>query len=190
MADRDQIVLINPQGQRFVISPGVSASRDPNQIQGIVRVSVRRSLSEQTTQIPKRGVEVTYLGYDHAEVSLEVRVWRESEFSKLDNLIQLFRAKTKAQAAPQVYQPIHPILRRHGITHLYIFGVEEPAYDPVRGFTTTFTLREWRSTQRKIDTERTQVTTQAGFAGADRDGTPTPQQRAQTTPPSARGVRP
>jgi len=192
--ERDQIVFVGPGGQRFAIKP---SARGQDEIQGVVQLSVRRTLKEETTEIPKKGVEYTYLGYDYAEVTVEIRVWKETEFVKLQRLIQLFRPKGKEQKAPEVYQPVHPTLRRHGITHLYIFGIEEPPYDPVKGWTATLQMREWRPSYKKVKTEATQVGKKGGgqgadsdTGGADRDGTPTPQQRAQANPPSARGVRP
>lgn len=188
--ERDQIVFVGPGGQRFAIKP---SARGQDEIQGVVQLSVRRTLKEETTEIPKKGVEYTYLGYDYAEVTVEIRVWKETEFVKLQRLIQLFRPKGKEQKAPEVYQPVHPTLRRHGITHLYIFGIEEPPYDPVKGWTATLQMREWRPSYKKVKTEATQVGKKSGSTdtgGADRDGTPTPQQRAQANPPSARGVRP
>jgi hypothetical protein len=191
--ERDQIVFVGPGGKRFAVKP---QARGQNEIQGVVQLSVRRTLKEETTEIPKKGVEYTYLGYDYAEVTVEIRVWKESEFTKLQRLIQLFRPKGKEQKAPEVYQPVHPTLRRHGITHLYIFSIEEPPYDPVRGWTATLQMREWRPSYKKVKVEATQIGKKGGqgsdtdTGGADRDGTPTSQQRAQANPPSARGVQP
>ncbi|ADH63800.1 hypothetical protein Mesil_1925 [Allomeiothermus silvanus DSM 9946] len=191
--ERDQIVFVGTSGQRFAIKP---QPKGPNEIQGVVAVSVRRALKEQSAEIPQRGIEYTYLGYDYAEVTVEVRVWRESEYDKLQRLIQLFRPKGKDQRAPEVYQPVHPILRRHGITHLYMFAVEEPPYDPVKGWMATLSLREWKPAYKRVQTNGTRIgggsasSADTGGADADRDGVLTSQQRAQASPPSSRGVRP
>lgn len=182
-----EIVFVDPRGQRLAIRPG---ARGQDEIRGVVQVSVRRSLKEETTEIPKKGLEYTYLGYDYAEVSVEVRVWQEAEFAKLRRLIALFRPRGKEQKAPEVLQVIHPTLRRHDITHLYIFGFEEPPYDPIQGWQATLQLREWRPAYKKVKTDSVQIGYNADTGGADRDGTPTAQQRAQANPPSARGVRP
>jgi hypothetical protein len=185
MAERDQIVFVGTGGRRFAIKPD---ARGSDEIQGVVQVAVRRALKEESAEIPKKGVEYTYLGYDYAEVTVEIRVWRESEFQKLQRLIQLFRPKGKDQRAPEVYQPVHPILRRHGITHLYIFSIEEPPYDPVKGWTATLNLREWRPSYKKVKVEQTQVRVSSDTGGADRDGVPISQQRALASPPSSRGA--
>lgn len=187
MADRDQIVFVGAGGRRFAIKPDATG---PDEIQGVVQVAVRRALKESSAEIPKKGVEYTYLGYDYAEVTVEIRVWRESEFQKLQRLIQLFRPKGKEQAAPEVYQPVHPILRRHGVTHLYIFAIEEPPYDPIKGWTASLQLREWRPSYKKVKVEKTQVRGSGAdndTGGADRDGVPT-SQRALANPPSRQGA--
>lgn len=177
-----QITLVK-DGKRYKIAP-----RRPCDLLASIRLTVKAGgLREDSKKIPgKDGWERTFLGYDDAELTLEITIWDEGELAKIKNLFQIFRPRRGFEGAP--LQIIHPAANRWGINSVYIVRPEETPYDPSQGYRLTVSMRQFQSKTeqttkgtKKMDDELlgTDIDIVAEFGGGTSNN-------AKSTPPSTR----
>jgi hypothetical protein len=178
-----QITFIGPGARRFKIAP-----RAPADLLASVRLSVRPGgLREDSAPVDGQdGITRTKLGYDDAEVTAEIRCWDESQMARVKSFADLFRARRGQEAQP--LQVVHPACDRWGIRYLYIFKVEEPAYDPVEGYRLTLQMREWQPRERRRTTKTKKVEGENLVGEGTSILQPTAITAAQN-PPSKRGTQ-
>lgn len=189
------ITLIGSSG-RYVIAP-----RKPCTMLGVVAVTVKPGgLKEDSAPIKGGdGAERTFLGYDDAQVTVELTLWLPEELSKLKSFAKLYRNRRGRPAEP--LDVIHPATERWGIRSVYIYELEERPYNPKDGYQLTLQLREFQPTTTRTTKKTSPINSKAatgkssgGTATAGRDelagndiATP---QKALASPPSSKGVKP
>lgn len=142
----DTFVLIGTKGK--VVIPGT------------VKVSVATATDLDTAKIPgDNGVIDKWRGYQPAEISLTINVINNTEYKKLDDILEMYRPKKGV--TPVAVDAVHPQLELHGIKQVYFVKIDSGVYSPQEGFTITATLREFvpRPTVKKDSKKKTETVT-------------------------------
>jgi hypothetical protein len=130
----DQLVLFGPTGKAT--------------IPGVARVSVNTQIREDVAEVEgEDGAQVTTLGYDPAEIKVEVQLWEASQYDKLKAILELYRPRRNHK--PQPVDAVHPKLLLHGIRQVYLFKIQDEPYTSKEGYRLTLSLREWWSETKK-----------------------------------------
>ncbi|HEX2863660.1 MAG TPA: hypothetical protein VHN99_03760 [Deinococcales bacterium] len=109
---------------------------------GRVAVTPRVGLQEDTVSVPGQdGVTTTHLGYQAAEVTVDVQVWTVEQYRALARVLGIIRPRKGAQ--PVAYDCVHPMLDTLGIRSVYLTTGELPPYTPQGGLTASLTFKEW-----------------------------------------------
>lgn len=96
---------------------------------GIARVSGKVAIRKDRRKVPgAHGAKQTFLGYEPAEVSIELRMWTADHWENFQRLAQDVRPKPN-QKAPQAFDISHPALAVYGIKAVEFLdaGFPEPA---------------------------------------------------------------
>lgn len=181
-------IILYPKGKRFVIS--ANAKNKPDLL-GAVTVTVKAGgLREDNKPVDGQdGVERTFLGYEDAEVTVNIRIWNLNYLDEAKGLAGILR--NKRGETPQAMQIVHPATYRWGITEVYLYGITESPFTSKGGMQLELQFREFQPVTTRKTTAAAKIKGASGTGGAG--GIPEIGQPSGidiTAPSGANGVKP
>lgn len=143
-------IILYPGGKRYVIS--ANAKNDPDLLAAVTVTVKAGGLREDSKPVDGQdGVERTFLGYEDAEVTVNIRIWNLNFLDDARGLASILR--NKRGSTPQAMQIVHPATARWGITEVYLYGITENPYTSKGGMQLELQFREFQP----VTTRRTKA---------------------------------
>lgn len=111
---------------------------------GLCSVKGKKAGRIDKKQTPgKTGVVITHLGYEPAQVDIEMRIWTPRHWADWMGMIADFQPKAK-RGPPAAFSVVYPSLNVYGIVQLYIVAIGLPRDIHPRGTKQIdLTCQEW-----------------------------------------------
>ncbi len=113
-------------------------------IPGVVNINVKSGIRESRQDAPgENGSRATYLGWREADIVINIALYNESEFTKLQMALGWLIAPRGKKDRPKVCDAVHPQLALFAVRSIYITNFEVEDYMPLTGFRMTINAREF-----------------------------------------------